>query len=447
MQHLDEGRIHAWLDGELSPSDAEQIETHTRECPECAQKVAEARGLIAASTRILNALDNVPSGVVPGAATPIAPARTRRWYDRTDLRAAAALLFVAGASLIAVKAGRNKSVSLQTMAKTENAPLAAAVVLDSGAPTIAQAPKSEPMRESPRVAASPPAVSPKVAPSTSKMFGSVQATDEVSASKSAEAPLAPPSVAAAQPLMRMNAAIAQRKAAANEPNALAGVVGGVRLDAAGVGRVEGRIVDSAGRGLPSANVTVAGTRIGASSDRDGNFVIDSVPAGQRQVVVRRIGYAMQSVPIVVKERAVVATSVTLPAMSAQLSEVVVTGVAATTDVRSLGASVSATSLRVVKTDSTATMRHVVYEVSPGIQVTLGDSLTNVTAEKDLKLRDKATAAPAPMAATTIMQSQSKATLPINSISWTDGDHRYTLSGPLTIRELEALKPRIIKMRR
>src|SRR5438067_13679504 len=98
MQHLDEGTIHAWLDGELSPSDAEQIEAHTRECAECAQRVAEARGLIAASTRILNAVANVPSGVVPSATIPIAPGRSRRWYDRTDLRAAAALLVVVGAS-------------------------------------------------------------------------------------------------------------------------------------------------------------------------------------------------------------------------------------------------------------------------------------------------------------------------------------------------------------
>src|SRR2546426_12174679 len=103
MQYLDEGMIHAWLDGELPPPDAEQIEAHARECAECAQRVAEARGLIAASTRILNSLDNVPSGVVPSAATPIAPARTRRWYDRTDLRAAAAVLFVAGASLVALR--------------------------------------------------------------------------------------------------------------------------------------------------------------------------------------------------------------------------------------------------------------------------------------------------------------------------------------------------------
>src|SRR5438045_4708441 len=119
MQHLDEGTSHAWLDGELSPSDAEQIEAHTRECAECAQRVAEARGLIAASTRILNALDDVPSGVVPSATTPIAPARSRRWYDRTDLRVAAALLFVAGASLIALNAGRDNGVSLQTIPKKQ----------------------------------------------------------------------------------------------------------------------------------------------------------------------------------------------------------------------------------------------------------------------------------------------------------------------------------------
>ena len=65
MQHLDEGTIHAWLDGELPADEAEKIAAHANECPECGALVAEARGLIAASTRILTALDNVPAGVVP----------------------------------------------------------------------------------------------------------------------------------------------------------------------------------------------------------------------------------------------------------------------------------------------------------------------------------------------------------------------------------------------
>jgi hypothetical protein len=361
MQHLDEGTIHAWLDGELPSAEAEQIEAHTRECAECAQRVAEARGLIAASTRILTALDNVPSGVMPGAATPIAPARMRRWYDRTDLRAAAALLFVAGASLVALRVGRNTGTSLQTMAKTESSPVASAVILDSASPTTAEASKvaearqAEPRRESRRMAASPPVMSSKIAPLTSKAVGSMRAMDEVSASKAAEAPAVAQSAAAASPLMRMNAGIAQRKAAANEPSPLAGAVGGIARPDAAFAQV--------------------------SDTADG-------------------------------------------------------------------------SLTVMKADSTATTRRVEYKTSQGVEITLVDSLTNVTDAKDLKTRDKAMAAPAPITAptavTTTMQSQSRVTAgrpPINSISWTDGDHHYTLRGPLTVRELEALKPRIIKMRR
>ena len=363
MQHLDEGTIHAWLDGELPASEAEQVEAHARECAECAQKVAEARGLIAASTRILNALDNVPSGVVPSAATSIAPSRTRRWYDRTELRAAAALLFVAGASLVALRVGRNMKASLQTMAKTESAPLTASIVLDSGSPTIAKAPKSEPQREARKIAAKPPVASSKLSPLRSSGFGSVRAMDEVSSSKIAVAPVVAQSTAVASPLMRLNAA--DKKAAANEPSALAGAVGGIaRSDAAGVGRVEGRVVNSAGSALE--NVIVTG--------------VSSEPAP-----------------------------------------------------------------RVLKTDSTGTTQRVVYEVSLGVQVTLVDSLTNVTSVKDLTVREKVMATPAPTTAPMAVTTTTHP--PINTISWNDGNHHYTLSGPLTARELEAIKPRVMKMRR
>ena len=80
MQHLDEGTIHAWIDGELSPEQGDEITAHVAECPECAAMVAEARGLVAASTRILTALDDVP-GVVIQSIPDIASAQTvrRRW--------------------------------------------------------------------------------------------------------------------------------------------------------------------------------------------------------------------------------------------------------------------------------------------------------------------------------------------------------------------------------
>jgi anti-sigma factor RsiW len=104
MQHLDEGTIHSWLDGALSADEAARVEAHVAECPQCAAAVAEARGFIAASSRILTALDNVPRGVMP-AADPV------KWYNRAAWRAAAAVLVVAVGSLVVVTNGERNKVA------------------------------------------------------------------------------------------------------------------------------------------------------------------------------------------------------------------------------------------------------------------------------------------------------------------------------------------------
>ena len=96
-EHLDEGVVHAWLDGQLSGPDAARIEAHIAGCAACAAIVAEARGFIAASSRILTGLDGVPARVVPQSRT-----RTRVW----QVRAAAAVLIVAlGAAAVLRDAG------------------------------------------------------------------------------------------------------------------------------------------------------------------------------------------------------------------------------------------------------------------------------------------------------------------------------------------------------
>jgi hypothetical protein len=96
MQHLDEGTIHSWLDGALAPDEAARVEAHVVECPECASVVAEARGFIAASSRILTKLDDVPAGVVP-VARPIRRRSFAAW------QAAAAVLVVAVGSLVVLR--------------------------------------------------------------------------------------------------------------------------------------------------------------------------------------------------------------------------------------------------------------------------------------------------------------------------------------------------------
>ncbi len=87
MQHLDEGTIHSWLDGALSPEEATRVAVHVASCKQCAEAVAEARGLISVSSRILGALDAVPDQVIPK--------RDQRsgkpWYRRPSFQSAIGL--------------------------------------------------------------------------------------------------------------------------------------------------------------------------------------------------------------------------------------------------------------------------------------------------------------------------------------------------------------------
>jgi putative zinc finger protein len=96
MQHLDEGKIHSWLDGALSAEEAARAERHVGECAQCAAAVAEARGFIAASSRILTALDNAPRGVIPVAAP-------RKRVNPLVWRVAATVLVVAAGTLVVVQ--------------------------------------------------------------------------------------------------------------------------------------------------------------------------------------------------------------------------------------------------------------------------------------------------------------------------------------------------------
>jgi hypothetical protein len=108
MQHLDEGTVHSLLDGALSADEAARVEAHVAECPQCAAVVAEARGFIAASSRILTALDHVPRDVVP-VASPV------KWYNRSAWRAAAAVLVVAVGSLVVVTNSERSTVAAPTV--------------------------------------------------------------------------------------------------------------------------------------------------------------------------------------------------------------------------------------------------------------------------------------------------------------------------------------------
>lgn len=101
--HPDEGTIHAWLDDALDAASASRVEAHVSECESCAERVAEARGLIAGASRVVGLLDDRPVALI----RPAAPATSGddfsvwRLLRVTPARAAIAaiLLVVAGITL------------------------------------------------------------------------------------------------------------------------------------------------------------------------------------------------------------------------------------------------------------------------------------------------------------------------------------------------------------
>ena len=123
-EHPDEGTIHAWLDGALDDAQARTLAAHVASCRACAERVAEARGLIAGASRIVGALDDVPSaGSAPwgqvAAGAPSAPraASAWRWLRVTPARAAmaATILVAIGVGLTYERASVDSDASRVAM--------------------------------------------------------------------------------------------------------------------------------------------------------------------------------------------------------------------------------------------------------------------------------------------------------------------------------------------
>lgn len=162
MEHPDEGTIHAWLDNALPVQESAVIAAHVAACADCAASVAEARGFIAASSRIVSALDDVPRGVLPqrevmaAASAPTSPVRAsdsradvRAWWARPQLAAAALLVVVAG-TVYSVR-DRDASVRDTAYESTDSAlsgPALAPSAAASAAPSAAPSPEAMSARSS-----------------------------------------------------------------------------------------------------------------------------------------------------------------------------------------------------------------------------------------------------------------------------------------------------------
>lgn len=410
MQHPDEGTIHAWLDGALTVEEASRVESHAAECSECSPAIAEARGLVAASSRILVALDDVPGGVVP-----VPQAKRRPWYVRNDFRAAAAILLVAGASLVVVRNEGNVAPRADVAAVSE-----AAVAAD--APSTGSAPTDD---------------SPAATTDAGQGGGAGRARDSESFRGGAQSP---------------------KKAAANS-----GVIEGGSSAARANALNQGKVAVS-----DEANFSGGGAKSTMSAGIASSPAVTSM---RRQTTMQRderaLGDRIQGTPLEGTRSAT--TESTAPAL-AERSAARQRVIPPTAKAAAMEPNVDRTPLRIVRVDSASGVRMTVYEVAIGVEAILAETgpvdrkaalADNQKRRSDGRARPTGVA-PAPPPSTAAMPTDASAApqqadavaagasgTRINSISWSDSrtGKRYTLSGAVSREQLEALRARIESERR
>ncbi|MDX2184014.1 MAG: TonB-dependent receptor [Gemmatimonadaceae bacterium] len=135
------------------------------------------------------------------------------------------------------------------------------------------------------------------------------------------------------------------------------------------GTIRGRIADaSTGSGLADAQVLIAGTRIGTSTNGSGDYVLNGAPPGARTISVRRIGYAPASRTVTVTAGQTLTVDVALRASGVNLSEVVVTGTATPTERRRIGTSVASVDSGLISKAQSVTLDQALQGKVAGAQI-------------------------------------------------------------------------------
>ncbi|MEO7367383.1 MAG: zf-HC2 domain-containing protein [Gemmatimonadaceae bacterium] len=386
--------IHTWLDGELSPDDSAAFQEHIATCKQCADRVAEARGLVAASSRIVSALDIVPGGVLP-----IARSRPRAWYSSAQFRAAAAVVVVAGASLLVF---RKENQSGATVMKR-----AVAVANEASAPVPAVTPLSAP--------ATPNSTAQDQVKSPGDAAGPSNAAANAPMVSSAKGRDVPPAVVVPDAAVRSDALTRQKDAGFPGKGVKGGTASGVADSSVDQSQRSG-FAKAAEE--PRTNSVLMGKVAGvASAPRTASPLNDVVVTGVAQappepklIRVDSTKTPKQSFYRTATGATLVLTEIKSPDFTGGLGAKEATG--ATADRKRMSPPGASTSTRVM-TPPAAPIPDPMITVPPAIA-------------------EKASAKPT-----------------INTITWFDatGLRRYILSGPVPVADLEAAKGFLQKTQR
>jgi TonB-linked SusC/RagA family outer membrane protein len=163
-----------------------------------------------------------------------------------------------------------------------------------------------------------------------------------------------------------------------------GAAGQTTPQASGV--LTGRVTETgSGRPLGDVQVFVAGTRLGAVTDANGNFRIANVPTGSQTLRARRIGYTVTTQAVVVGAGGPTEVALALSVAATELDRVVVTGTAGEASQRTVGNAI--TQLKVedlTKKSAVTNVTEVLQGKTPGVTILPGSGTPGTAA--DIRLR-------------------------------------------------------------
>jgi len=467
MQHLDEGTIHAWLDGELPPAERAAAEAHVAKCAECAAAVAEARGFIAASSRILTALDSVPGGVLPAASTASGAPRPgvyRRFMASRAWMAVAAVLVLSTITVVATRPGGDTvQREIAAVTRDQKALPASAAPLEEKAQEMKPSVKQQAANfdtiktvtpaapvtpaasaATPAAAQAAGAVISKYAPAMSRSRVAapddepkpVDQNERLKSRLEAERKSTLVRPQSGEPL----ADTVDAKDLADKREAAESVSDSTSGRNAATARelsISGRVTSQAGAPLASASVALQGTHFATTTHEDGTYELH-VPAGRldgqtKALVVRLIGYKTVADSVALAGTAITHDFV-LASNPLTLGEVVITGEGGATEKpgRATGTNDSPLVVsRHTSTESGDSVTTTMYAVTNGT-VTL---IERSSARDALRRRE-----PNAGFSDQLMTKAREDGAHINSITWSDSSGRTrTLRGAVPREDLERIR--------
>ena len=96
MSHVDDGTLHAYLDGELSPPEAQDVAGHLAQCPGCRGRLEEERAVITRATKLLGRAAPPDRVLPPFRPRDVKPLARLWWKARLPLAWAATVALALG---------------------------------------------------------------------------------------------------------------------------------------------------------------------------------------------------------------------------------------------------------------------------------------------------------------------------------------------------------------